>query len=58
MKKTTKKGVAAGILTGFFTTIIWSSLPELRAIVTERLISFALSIFAVFIVSIMTQNEN
>ncbi|MBA65193.1 MAG: sodium:proline symporter [Candidatus Marinimicrobia bacterium] len=57
-KKTTRKGVIAGILTGFFTTIIWSNIPELRAIVTERLISFAFSIFAVFVVSMMTQNEN
>ncbi len=57
-KKTTKKGVIAGILTGFFTTIIWSTIPELRAIVTERLISFVFSIIAVFVVSIMTQNEN
>ncbi len=56
--KTTRKGVIAGILMGFFTTIIWSNIPELKALVTERLISFTFSLFAVILVSYFSKNEN
>ena len=56
--KTTRKGVIAGILTGFFTTIFWSNIPGLKAIVTERLISFIFSLFAVIVVSYFSKNEN
>ena len=56
--KTTQKGVIAGILMGFFTTIIWSNIPELKALVTERLISFTFSLFAVILVSYFSKNEN
>ncbi len=57
-EKTTRKGVIAGLITGFFTTILWSNIPELKSIVTERLTSFLFAFIAVYIVSINTQNED
>ncbi len=56
--RTTRKGVIAGIITGFFTTIIWSNIPELRSMITERLTSFIFAFLAVVIISIKTQNED
>ena len=38
--KTTREGVIAGMIVGFFTTIIWSSFSELRIMVSERVTSF------------------
>ncbi len=54
----TREGVIAGMIVGFFTTIIWSSFSELRTIVTERVTSFIFSILAVYCVSIFTKDEN
>ena len=50
-KKTTRQGVIGGLLTGFFTTIIWANSPVLQSIVTERLTSFIFAFLAVFLVS-------
>ncbi len=57
-EKTTRKGVIAGILTGFFTTIIWANIPELKGIVSERLTSFLFAFIALYVVSTLTQNED
>ena len=57
-KKTTRKGVIAGLITGFLVTIIWSNIPELKSVITERFSSFTLSFIAVYIVSIKTKNES
>ena len=55
---TTREGVIAGMVVGFFTTIIWSSFSELRIIVSERVTSFLFSFFAVYFISILTTREN
>ena len=47
---TTRKGIIAGLLTGFLTTIIWAN-TDLKLIVTERLVSFVFSFLMVVIVS-------
>ncbi len=52
-RKTTRKGIIAGLLVGFFTTVIWANIPVLQAQVTERFISFVLAFFAVVIVSMI-----
>ena len=57
-KKTTRKGIIAGLLVGFLTTIIWANIPELKALVTERLTSFVFAFIAVYFVSLRTQNES
>ena len=57
-KKTTRKGIIAGLLVGFLTTIIWANIPALKALVTERLSSFIFAFLAVYMVSLQTQNES
>ena len=57
-RKTTRKGIIAGLVTGFLTTIIWANIPELKVLVTERLSSFIFAFLAVYIVSLQTQNES
>ena len=56
--KTTRKGVIAGLLTGFLTTIVWANIPELQAVTTERLSSFVFAFIAVYVVSLQTQDES
>ena len=56
-KKTTRKGVIAGLATGFVTTIIWANIPQLKDFMTERLVSFTLAFMAVYFVSILDKNE-
>jgi len=52
-KRTTRKGVIAGIVTGAITTIVWANITVLQSAVTERLVSFVFAFIAVVIVSIM-----
>ena len=52
-KKTTRKGIIAGLLTGFFTTVMWANIDILQTIVTERLTSFIFAFVTIIIVSIM-----
>ena len=47
---TTRKGIIAGLLTGFLTTIIWAN-TDLKLIVTERLVSFVFAFLMIVIVS-------
>ena len=49
--KTTRNGVIAGLVTGFFTTIIWSNTPFFNTLMTERLSSFILSFIALYFFS-------
>ena len=56
-KKTTRKGVIAGLATGFVTTILWANIPQLKDFMTERLVSFTLAFMAVYFVSILDKNE-
>ena len=56
--KTTRKGVIAGMLVGFITTIFWSNIPDLKGIITERVTSFVFSLVAIYCVSIIDKNEN
>ena len=57
-EKTTRKGIIAGLITGFLTTIIWANIPQLKEIMTERLSSFILAFLAVFLISKYNRNEN
>ena len=56
--KTTRKGVIAGMIVGFLTTIIWSNIPELKGIITERVTSFVFSFTAVYFTSVIAKNES
>ena len=53
---TTRRGIVAGLLTGFLTTIIWAN-TELKLIVTERLVSFVFAFLMVVIVSHMDKDK-
>tara|TARA_A100001011_G_scaffold329875_1_gene355391 strand:- start:533 stop:1468 length:936 start_codon:yes stop_codon:yes gene_type:complete len=57
-RKTTRKGIIAGLITGFLTTIIWANIPQLKGIMTERLSSFILAFLAVVLMSRYNRNEN
>ena len=48
--KTTRKGVIAGLLVGFFSTIIWAN-TELKFIISERFVSFTFAFIMVLLVS-------
>jgi sodium/proline symporter len=51
-RRTTKKGVIAGMLTGALTTVVWANLESLQILVTERLVSFVLAFLVIIIVSL------
>ena len=57
-KKTTRQGVIAGLLSGFFSTVIWVNVSSLQNIVTERFASFVIAFAAVMIVSMFTFQKN
>ena len=56
-EKTSRMGVILGLVTGFLTTIIWANIPELRAIMTERLSSFVFAFLVVYIISYYYPDE-
>ncbi len=57
-KKTTRKGVIAGILTGAITTIVWANINVLQSAVTERLTSFVFAFMAIIIVSLVNRSSS
>ena len=56
-KKTTRNGSIAGLLTGFFTTVIWANVDVLQSAVTERLVSFVLAFIAVIVFSFLEKKK-
>ena len=56
-KKTTRNGIIAGLLTGFFTTVIWANVDVLQSAVTERLMSFVLAFIAVIVFSFLEKKK-
>jgi len=56
-KKTTRNGIIAGLLTGFFTTVIWANVDVLQSAVTERLVSFVLAFIAVIVFSLLEKKK-
>lgn len=57
-KKINRNGVIAGIFTGFFTTIVWSNIPFLNELITERLSSFIFSFTAAYVTSLIYHDKN
>ena len=57
-KRITRKGIIAGLLTGFITTIIWANIELLQSSVTERLTSFIFAFVIIIIVSIIDGKKN
>ncbi len=56
-KRTTRRGVVAGILTGAISTIIWANITVLQTAVTERLVSFVFAFIAVVVVSLLDKSK-
>ncbi len=54
-KRTTAAGVAAGLVTGTVVTVVWYSIPVLKAAMYELIPAFLLSAAATVVVSRMTQ---
>ena len=57
-KKTNWQGVLAGMITGTFTTIIWSEITILDQAVSVRFVSFVLAFLAIIVVSLATGKKN
>jgi len=55
-KKVTYQGVIAGLVTGFVTTVVWSELSTLDAVISVRFVSWVLAFLAVWITSRITRN--
>jgi sodium/proline symporter len=50
-KKTTARGILAGMIVGTATTMIWSNIPEWDALLSVRLVSWLLAFFTIVIIS-------
>jgi Na+/proline symporter len=57
-KKVTYQGVIAGLVTGFTTTVIWSEITILDAVISVRFVSWVLAFTAVLLVSIYTRKNH
>ncbi len=56
-KKTTKQGVLAGLILGTVTVLLWYNIPALKGIVYELVPAFFISLTAVIVVSLVTQER-
>jgi len=54
-KKVTWQGAIAGLITGFVSTVVWSELTALDAMVSVRFVSWVLALLAVLITSLLTR---
>jgi sodium/proline symporter len=57
-KKVSWQGTIAGLVTGFVTTVVWSELPMLDAVISVRFVSWVLAFLAVWLVSLYTRNKS
>jgi sodium/proline symporter len=55
-KRTNASGIIAGMLTGAITTIIWTEIPALNAMLSVRAVSFGLAFLAVILGSLLSKN--
>jgi sodium/proline symporter len=56
-KKVTWQGVIAGLVTGFASTVIWSELEALDAVISVRFVSWIAALLAVWITSVLTRKN-
>lgn len=56
-KKVTWQGVVAGLTTGLLTTVIWSELEALDAVLSVRFVAWIAAILAVWITSVLTRDK-
>jgi sodium/proline symporter len=56
-KKTTAKGVLAGMIVGTVVTIIWTSIPELERVVSSRFTAWISAFFTIVIFSHLSRQD-
>ena len=56
-KRVTWQGVIAGLATGFITTVVWSEITLLDAVISVRFVSWVLAFLAVWITSMVTRED-
>jgi len=56
-KKVTYQGVIAGLATGFVSTVIWSEITVVDAVISVRFVSWVLAFLAVWLVSRATRHQ-
>lgn len=56
-KGTTKWGVFAGMITGAVTIVVWYNVPVLKSFIYELVPGFFFSLFATYLVSLLTRKE-
>ncbi len=57
-KKVTWQGTIAGLVTGFVSTVVWSELTLLDAVISVRFVSWVMAFIAVWLVSLATRNKS
>lgn len=57
-KKVTYQGVIAGLVTGFVSTVVWSEITALDAVISVRFVSWVLAFLAVWLVSRATRDQS
>lgn len=57
-KKVSWQGTLAGLITGFVTTVVWSELSMLDALISVRFVSWILAFLAVWLVSLCTRKNS
>jgi len=57
-KKVTWQGTIAGLVCGFVTTVVWSELTALDAVISVRFVSWVMAFLAVWLVSLYTRQKS
>jgi len=57
-KKVTRQGVVAGLITGFGSTVIWSELTALDAIISVRFVAWIMALVVIWVVSLITRSKS
>ncbi len=57
-KKVSWQGTIAGLVTGFVTTVVWSELTALDAVISVRFVSWVMAFLAVWLVSLYTREKS
>ncbi len=57
-KKVTWQGTITGLITGFVTTVVWSELTALDAVISVRFVSWVMAFLAVWLVSLYTRQKS
>jgi len=57
-KRVSWQGTIAGLITGFISTVVWSELSTLDAVISVRFVSWVMAFLAVWLVSLCTNKQS